>query len=258
MTLAVNVTGSGPNLVLLHGWGMHSAIWSGLIPLLSNRFTLHLVDLPGHGDSEFENQETLTDWAEAVLSVVPKYASWIGWSLGGLVSMQAVLLQSTRIKKLVLLCSTPRFVTGADWTHAIDRDVLQTFSQQFELDYPATLKRFLALQVMGSQQSSQVLRNLRQSLLEKKAPDASALQAGLAILHSTDFRVSMNNFPVPLYWLLADRDTLVPSQFAAQYPNIPKTIIQGAGHAPFVSHPDKCADCIKNWLGIETQQVKHG
>ncbi len=258
MTLAVNVTGSGPNLVLLHGWGMHSAIWSGLIPLLSDQFTLHLVDLPGHGDSEFENQESLTDWAEAVLSVVPQYANWIGWSLGGLVSMQAALLQSTRIKKLLLLCSTPRFVTGFDWPHAVDSDVLQAFSQQFELDYPATLKRFLALQVMGCQQSGHVLRNLRHNLLEMKAPDAVALQTGLSILRSADFRVSMNNFPVPLYWLLADRDTLVPSQVSARYPDIPKNIIQGAGHAPFVSHPDKCADCIKNWLGIETQQVKHG
>jgi pimeloyl-[acyl-carrier protein] methyl ester esterase len=258
MTLAVSVAGSGPDLVLLHGWGMHSAIWSGLIPLLSDQFTLHLVDLPGHGDSEFENQDTLTDWAEAVLSVAPQNASWIGWSLGGLVAMQAALLQPSRLNKLVLFCSTPRFVAGSDWPHAVDSAVLQEFSHQFELDYPNTLKRFLALQVLGSRQSGQVLRDLRHCLLEKQVPDASALQVGLSILRSADFRANMNNFPVPLYWLLADRDTLVPPQVAAHYPDIPKNIIMGAGHAPFISHPEPCAHTIKNWLRIEAQQAGHG
>lgn len=251
MTLAVEIKGAGPDLVLLHGWGMHRAVWSGLLPCLTNRFRVHLVDLPGHGESDFGAGTTLNGWAEAVLAVTPEGASWAGWSLGGLVAMQAALLRADRINKLLLLCSTPRFIQAQDWPHAIGSEVLQAFSEQFAVDFPNTLKRFLALQVLGSRQPGQTLRELRNRLLEKKAPDLPALQAGLAILQGTDFRARMGAFPVPLYWLLANRDTLVPPQVADQYPDIPRQLIQGAGHAPFISHPQQCAHCIKNWLAGE-------
>ena len=248
MTLAVDIKGEGPALVLLHGWGMHSAIWSDVVPLLTGHFRLYLVDLPGHGDSDFGARASLADWAQAVLDVTPQRAGWVGWSLGGLVALQAARLQSQRINKLVLLCSTPRFVKSADWPHAVAAEVLQDFARQFEADFSSTLKRFLGLQVLGSRQAGQTLRRLHNRLLAKKAPDVSALQTGLAILESTDFRVAMHDFPVPLAWLLASRDTLAPVQVADHYPAIPRQIIQGAGHAPFLSHPQQCAESIKYLL----------
>lgn len=248
MTLSVDIKGEGPALVLLHGWGMHSAVWLDIVPLLTQHFRLYLVDLPGHGDSDFGARASLTDWARAVLEVTPQRAGWIGWSLGGLVALRAAQLQAQRINKLILLCSTPRFIRSTDWPHAVAGEVLEDFAHQFEADFSSTLKRFLALQVSGSRQSTQTLRVLHNRILEKKAPDVSALQAGLAILESADFRVAMNNFPVPLACLLASRDTLVPVQLAEHYPLIPRQIIQGAGHAPFVSHPQQCAESIKYLL----------
>ncbi len=254
MTLAVEIKGEGPDLVMLHGWGMHSAIWLGLLPFLTARFRLHLVDLPGHGESGLGGCISLEDWAEAVLAVTPTNASWVGWSLGGLVAMQAAQLKAQHIKQVLLLCSTPRFTRAADWPHAVACDVLQSFSEQFELDFPNTLKRFLALQVLGSRQSGKTLREIRHRLLEKKAPDRRALQAGLVILQTTDFRASMNTFPVPLYWLLAGRDTIVPPQAADQYPEIPQLIIQDAGHAPFISHPEQCTQSMEKLLNMNAHK----
>lgn len=43
--------GRGPDVVLVHGWPLHSATWRALVPLLAERFTLHLFDLPGVGHS---------------------------------------------------------------------------------------------------------------------------------------------------------------------------------------------------------------
>ncbi len=50
-TLHVESVGSGPPLVLLHGWAMHSGIWGPLVARLAQRFRVHAVDLPGHGHS---------------------------------------------------------------------------------------------------------------------------------------------------------------------------------------------------------------
>ena len=41
--------GGSPDLVLLHGWAMHSGVWRGVRDRLAEHFRLHLVDLPGHG-----------------------------------------------------------------------------------------------------------------------------------------------------------------------------------------------------------------
>ena len=44
--------GQGPDLVLLHGWPLHSATYRELVPLLCNEFTCHLFDFPGVGLSK--------------------------------------------------------------------------------------------------------------------------------------------------------------------------------------------------------------
>jgi magnesium chelatase accessory protein len=45
----VQIAGSGPALLLLHGTGAATHSWRGLLPLLSPRFTVIAPDLPGHG-----------------------------------------------------------------------------------------------------------------------------------------------------------------------------------------------------------------
>ena len=45
----VEQSGSGPDLLLIHGTGASSHSWRGLIPLLAPRFRLLALDLPGHG-----------------------------------------------------------------------------------------------------------------------------------------------------------------------------------------------------------------
>jgi magnesium chelatase accessory protein len=45
----VQLAGSGPALLLLHGTGASTHSWRALFPLLSRHFTLVAPDLPGHG-----------------------------------------------------------------------------------------------------------------------------------------------------------------------------------------------------------------
>jgi pimeloyl-ACP methyl ester carboxylesterase len=49
--LALYRFGRGPDVLLVHGWPLHAATFRRVVPLLAERFTLHLVDLPGTGNS---------------------------------------------------------------------------------------------------------------------------------------------------------------------------------------------------------------
>src|SRR5690606_2848134 len=51
MSAFVETHGAGPDLVLVHGWGLHGGLFGPLVPLLAERRRVHVVDLPGHGRS---------------------------------------------------------------------------------------------------------------------------------------------------------------------------------------------------------------
>ena len=52
--LAYRAFGSGPDLVFVHGWPLHSATFRAIVPLLADCFTCHLFDLPGSGQTQSE------------------------------------------------------------------------------------------------------------------------------------------------------------------------------------------------------------
>lgn len=243
MSLAVQHMGQGPELVMLHGWGMNSAVWSGFAERLSQRYRLHLIDLPGHGDSPFNHEQELVEWSAACLAAAPERAVWFGWSLGAEVALQAALSQPVRVSGLLSLCGTPRFAQARDWTSAMAGQTLEQFIITSRQDHQKTLERFLALQVRGSEQARENLRELKRQLRLKPQPVPAALDAGLELLKSVDMRESLVRLDCPTGWLFGKRDTLVPAGAAenlpAWLPDARIEVIAGAAHAPFLSHLDE-------------------
>ena len=58
--------GTGPDVVFVHGWPLHSATFRGIVPLLARHFTCHLIDLPGAGHTVCTAQSPLAFKAHAV------------------------------------------------------------------------------------------------------------------------------------------------------------------------------------------------
>ena len=255
--LHVDVYGDGPDLVLVHGWGMHGGLWQSWAAELGRSFRVHVVDLPGHGlSAHAEVPQTLAAWATRVGDVVPADASWLGWSLGGLVALAAAGSGEQRIRSLVLLASTPRFVTATDWQPAVAVDVFDQFAQQLENDIERTLGRFLALQVRKADHSGETLRHLRAAWGGRPAPAMQALRTGLGFLRESDLRATLAQLSMPVYWLLGERDTLVPPAVANVFPGVHTALVPGAGHAPFLSHPGHCTGQLQRWL-LDEGQVQH-
>ena len=252
MTLFTQTSGDGPDLVLVHGWGLSGGVWDTLAVLLEPRFRVTRVDLPGYGRSAWQGEESVDALARAVLECVPERAAWLGWSLGGLVAARAALDSPARIARLVLVAATPSFVCRPGWTAAMEPGLLEAFARDLRRDYLRTLQRFLALQVRGSESGETVLRELRARLLQRGEPVPEALMAGLGILRDTDLRARLAAIACPALWLMGARDTLVPEaaarQAAVRMPDARVEVISGAGHAPFLARPAEAAGIIGDFL----------
>jgi len=238
--------------VLVHGWGLHGGIWDEFVPLLERGFRVTRVDLPGHGLSEWNNEVTLDDMADAVLASVPESAAWLGWSLGGLVASRAALKSPARVSALVTLASSPCFVRKPGWQSAMLPVLLDTFAGDLQDDYKKTLNRFLSLQVRGSAAASQTLKALRAKLLAHGQPSTAALQAGLAVLRDSDLREQLPGIACPTMLVMGERDTLVPvnagRESARLFPAARLEVIAGAGHAPFIAQPEIVAGLVQDFL----------
>jgi len=247
----------GEDLVLLHGWGMNAAVWDGLPADLGVGLTQHRIELPGHGDSPFPPQlgpgpGGLWRWADACLDAAPERAVWLGWSLGGLVALAAALRAPRRVRALILMTATPRFVRATDWTPAVTAAALDQFQTELLADPALTLARFLKLQVRGSDQARETLRTLRHEVDRRPAPDPAALALGLTLLQDEDLRGPLPDIRCPSLWLFGGNDTLVPPGVGERVECLMSAaqvrVIPGAAHAPFLSHPDATRDAIASFL----------
>ncbi len=243
----IEVDGQGPALVLLHGWAMHGGVFAPLLKALTEHFECWVVDLPGHGASPERDGLGLHDTAERLLARLPP-AHWLGWSLGGLVALRAALDAPDRVRGLVEIAASPRFVVGPDWPHGVDHTVFASFASELRQDYARTVERFLALEVMGDEHAREEIRWLRQRLAERPPGDPAILRDGLAILADTDLRAELPTLACPSLWIAGRRDRLVPwraLEHAAQASGGQFLCLDKAGHAPFLSHPETVAKVIQ-------------
>lgn len=251
-TLYRETIGEGDrHLVLLHGWGLNAEVWRYTAERLAPHFCLHLVDLPGYGRSEGFGAMTLEEMAETVLAVMPEKASYLGWSLGGLVASQIALSAPQRVEKLITVSSSPCFTAQENWP-GIRPDVLQGFQHQLSEDFQRTVERFLALQTLGSDSARQDARLLKAIVLDLPMPPVGVLNGGLEILRRVDLRQPMAKLNVPLLRIYGALDGLVPRKMVplldALLPASRSEVIEKSAHAPFISHPDAFCQLVERFL----------
>jgi pimeloyl-[acyl-carrier protein] methyl ester esterase len=255
VTLSITVRGEGRDLVLVHGWAMHGGIFAPLVAALEAHFRLHVVDLPGHGASRDYAPGDLDParCARAIAAATPP-AIWLGWSLGGLVALQAALAAPGHVQALVAVACSPRFVVADDWPHGVPAQVFADFARALEQRFDAAIERFLALETLGSAHAQEELRALRAEVFARGAPEPAALHEGLAILDRCDLRASLAWLRVPSLWIAGRRDRLVAPaamHWAARQAANARALELPSGHAPFLGHAAAMAEAIRA-LAAET------
>ncbi|MDR1162477.1 MAG: alpha/beta fold hydrolase [Candidatus Accumulibacter sp.] len=251
------------NVVLIPGWGFTPLVWDSLARSLAQTYEVRCPALPGCAAETSETSETpgvsrasdsstpgsqpapvdFEDFARRLALEVPEGALLCGWSLGGMIALQAALDFPRRFSGLVLISASPCFLQKPDWGCAQAPELLESFADATAKDAPGTLQRFNALLNQGDARAREATRTLSRAL--PPAPDTASLLRGLEWLRRVDLRARVASIEIPVRLIHGDKDPLMPLEAArwmkAQLPNARLEILPGAAHAPFANHPETVA-----------------
>lgn len=242
------------DLLLLHGWGLHSEFFRPWASLLAPQCRIHLIDLPGHGHSPAVEPYTLDAMAAAVANamqaVAPTYAV-AGWSLGGAVALRLAIDFPDAVSHVVTLASSPRFLRADDWQHATTPHALELLRAGLARDYTGTLAQFFELNMAGKfRDHADALAALA---VKRPAVRPEVLAPGVALTSGVDLRDEVAAIRAPLLAISGRLDRLSYSQSSAwlaratggQHVELPH-----AAHVPHLSHGDEVAAHVLAHLSL--------
>lgn len=109
--------GSGPPLLLLHGWPQTHAEWHWIAPELAQHFTVVALDLRGYGDSSkpedganhagYSKREMARDGVEVMQQLGFERFAVVGHDRGGRVAHRMALDHAERISRIVVVDIVP-------------------------------------------------------------------------------------------------------------------------------------------------------
>lgn len=254
MSVRVHVEGSGPALVLLHGWGMNAAVWRDLSAALAPDFCVHAVEMPAFGCGDFESVDaTSTAIIDALAAALPARLTVCGWSLGGQLALAWAQRYPDQVARLILLGTTPRFVCNDSWAHGMEDETFESFAADVAASVPRARMRFLTLQANGDHAAREVLRELREAHARGGEAGGKALAAGLALLREMDLRAALAQIAQPALVMHGVNDALIPQaagEFLAQaLAQAEFESMAGAGHALFLTREAQVAKRIREFHG---------
>jgi pimeloyl-ACP methyl ester carboxylesterase len=235
------VHGSGPTLLLTHGYSSTSTMWNGQIDALSKHHKLVLWDMRGHGQSDYPEDPaaysealTISDMAALLDEVGATSAIVGGLSLGGYMSLAFYRSHPERVRALLIIDTGPGF-KNEDARDAWNKRAHDT-GDRFEREGLAVL---------------QSLSRERSSVSHRDASGLARAARGMLTQRDASVMESLPAIKVPALVIVGADDTpfLAASDYmAAKIPGAKKMIIPAAGHAVNIDQPQAFVEAVLPFL----------
>jgi pimeloyl-ACP methyl ester carboxylesterase len=250
--------GSGPAVVLVHGFGSSVYTWKDVVPGLARGHDVVALDLPGFGGSDQPSDLSFEDLPRAVIGLMDSLgierAALVGNSMGGGTVALVAASHPERVTALVLVDAS-----GFNRT-ARDRPAMLRFATSSAGSLLAWLpgERLivrLALRQVFADRSLVTDERVSEYLAAAKRPGTLASIRSL----SESFRArpdlvidALPRIRAPTLVLWGRDDRWIPlahaDRFVAAIPGARKVVIEGCGHMPQEEKPDEVRGRLLEFL----------
>ncbi|WP_457635186.1 alpha/beta fold hydrolase [Persephonella sp.] len=209
------------NKIFIHGWSFSSKIWEEFKDIPESYF----IDLPFHGNNRnFPDNnilETFSDRLQEMINSSNKETVLIGWSLGASVSVLTALKKPEKLKKLILIGFSPKFMDKRLGHNPV---FVKAFMMALKIDFQDTVYNFRKTAVGSS------YKNVP---LPEKEGSIKLLREFIDL----DLTERLEEIDIPVFFIHGKNDRIINYQasvFADEKIKNAQLILTQSHHAPFL------------------------
>ena len=250
MALHSERDGSGPRIVLLHGFGQTCRCWGPLAPALARAHEVVRVDAPGHGGSGDVAADLPT--TGRLVAEVGGPAVYLGYSMGARMALHVAREVPGVVRSLVLVGGTPGIEDEAARAERRAADLAQAQRIRAE-GVDAFVERWLAMPMFaglppGARFEDERQRNTAEGLATSLELAGTGSQAPLWD--------ALPDIEAPVLVVAGEDDhryaAIAERTAGAIGPNARAALVPGAGHSAHLEQPERAVDLVLGWLAEVT------
>lgn len=250
--LSYRKQGSGPAIVLIHGFPANGELWAQLLPLLAEKHTVIVPDLPGAGKSTFSGSGlSMEDMAESIRLVLEaggiEQAVLAGHSMGGYVA----LAFAERYPQMLAGLSLVHSVASAD-----NDEKKETRRKSIELITKGGKEAFIKQMIPNL--FSAAFKTAHPAAVEDQVKKGMELEADSmvafyeAMIARPERTKVLENADFPVQVIAGEDDALIPAKAALGQSRLSNrnfvSLYSGVGHMSMVEDPLRLAEDLKTFV----------
>lgn len=250
-TLSYQISGIGPDVVLLHGFGEDGNVWNNQVSFLEDSFRVIVPHLPGSGSSELIEDMSIEGIAGSVAFILQqegiKHCAMIAHSMGGYISLAFAEKYPAMLNSLGLLHSTA--FADSEEKKSDRKKGIKHIEEKGALSFLNNFVPNLYSSYSKSLHPSKIDDHLKLVRYFSKAALISYYQSMMERPERT--KVLKQN-KIPVLFVLGRHDTAVPLQDALKLVSMPDIsyihILENSGHMGMIEEPELVNEILKSFL----------
>jgi 3-oxoadipate enol-lactonase len=250
----VREAGAGPCVVLVHGYPLDGAMWSGVARTLAARFRVFKPDLPGRGENPAPAPHDLdghADFLAALLDALGPPVGLAGFSMGGYVSLALLRRRPENLRALALV-DTRMEADDEEGRRKRDEAIATVRSAGVAKIAETMVPKLVA---EASLANRDLIERLRRIILRQKP---ETVEADLtAMRERRDSGDLLPELRMPALVLVGEQDALTPpalsEKMAAAIPDAKLVRIAGAGHLSPMERPGAVSAALGDFFATALQ-----
>lgn len=243
--------------MLVHGLGSARTVWKPIIPALAAHFDVIAVDLPGHGETPWQDGTAMDPASlaghvrETLDALGVKRAHVVGNSLGGWTVVELAAAHPDRIASVVALAPAGMRFKPLDkihWSFKINRILAKATRPLLPFMLPRERLRglgFARISPLWKTWSIETCRDAAHAMADSQGYKA-ALDATVGRWADCTARIPA---AIPLAIVFGDTDTVLPPHTSQSLQHLPLhgqwLMWPRCGHAPQLDHPDRVVELVR-------------